>query len=117
MMRDEEIQRNKDITSAEHQSQKSTRMSSNLIWIVNAPFHSGSKSRCCPTCRLMESIPWNRYILDKSILNVVCDLKIAKKTGSQTCHSIEMKNLDLTNKNSGSGAKNRDHGPIGYKKK
>ena len=35
----------------------------------------------------------------------------------QTCHSIEMKNLDLTNKKSGSGGKNRDHGPIGYKKK
>ena len=31
----------------------------------------------------------------------------------QTCHSIEMKNLDLTNKKSGSGGKNRDHGPIG----
>ena len=25
-----------------------------------------------------------------------------------------MKNLDLTNKKSGSGEKNRDHGPIGY---
>ena len=35
----------------------------------------------------------------------------------QTCHSIEMKNLDLTNKKLGSGGKNRDHGPIGYKKK
>ena len=35
----------------------------------------------------------------------------------QTCNSIEMKNLDLTNKKSGSGGKNRDHGPIGYKKK
>ena len=35
----------------------------------------------------------------------------------QTCHSIELKNLDLTNKKSGSGGKNRDHGPIGYKKK
>ena len=39
------------------------------------------------------------------------------KTILQTCHSIEMKNLDLTNKKSGSGGKNRDHGPIGYKKK
>ena len=36
---------------------------------------------------------------------------------NETCHSIEMKNLDLTNKKSGSGGKNRDHGPIGYKKK
>ena len=35
----------------------------------------------------------------------------------QTCHSIELKNLDLTDKKSGSGGKNRDHGPIGYKKK
>ena len=34
----------------------------------------------------------------------------------QTCHSIELKNLDLTDKKSGSGGKNRDHGPIGYKK-
>ena len=31
--------------------------------------------------------------------------------GEQTCHSIEMKNLDVTNKKSGSGGKNRDHGP------
>ena len=38
-------------------------------------------------------------------------------SGLQTCHSIEMKNLDLTDKKSGSGEKNRDHGPIGYKKK
>ena len=36
---------------------------------------------------------------------------------TQTCHSIELKNLDLTKKKSGSGGKNRDHGPIGYKKK
>ena len=36
---------------------------------------------------------------------------------SQTCHSMEMKNLDLTNKKSGFGGKNRDHGQIGYKKK
>ena len=35
----------------------------------------------------------------------------------QTCHSMEMKNLDLTNKKSGFGGKNRDHGQIGYKKK
>ena len=35
----------------------------------------------------------------------------------QTCDSIEMKNLDLTNKKLGSGGVNRDHGPIGYKKK
>ena len=35
----------------------------------------------------------------------------------QTCHSIEVKNLDLTDKKSGSGGKNRDHGPIGYKNK
>ena len=36
---------------------------------------------------------------------------------TQTCHSMEMKNLDLTNKKSGFGGKNRDHGQIGYKKK
>ena len=33
---------------------------------------------------------------------------------SQTCHSIEMKNLDLINKKSGFRGKNRDHGRIGY---
>ena len=32
----------------------------------------------------------------------------------QTCHSIEMRNLYLTNKKSGSRGKNRDHGRIGY---
>ena len=46
--------------------------------------------------------------------------------GTQTCHSNEMKNQDLTNqkksgfippKKSGSGRKNQDHGRIGYKKK
>ena len=35
----------------------------------------------------------------------------------QTCHSIKMKNLDLTNKKSGSRGKNRDHGRIGYTKR
>ena len=39
------------------------------------------------------------------------------KSNYQTCHSMEMKNLDLTNKKSGFGEKNRDHGQIGYKKK
>ena len=39
------------------------------------------------------------------------------RSNMQTCHSIDMKNLDLTNKKSGSGGKNRDHGPVGYKKK
>ena len=33
---------------------------------------------------------------------------------TQTCHLIEMKNLDLTNKKSGSRGKYRDHGRIGY---
>ena len=32
---------------------------------------------------------------------------------TQTWHSIEMKNLDLTNKKSGSRGKNQDHGRIG----
>ena len=46
-------------------------------------------------------------------------LLVSDKTREQmqTCHSIELKNLDLTNKKLGSGGKNRDHGPIGYKKK
>ena len=35
----------------------------------------------------------------------------------QTCHSVEMKNLDLTNKKLGSRGKNRDHGRIGYTNK
>ena len=43
--------------------------------------------------------------------------RIVSSSPFQTCHSIELKNLDLTNKKSGSGGKNRDHGPIGYKKK
>ena len=45
------------------------------------------------------------------------DEDVTSRIGKQTCHSIELKNLDLTNKKSGSGGKNRDHGPIGYKKK
>ena len=36
---------------------------------------------------------------------------------TQTCHSIEMKNLDMFNKKSGSRGKNRDHGRIGYTKR
>ena len=43
-------------------------------------------------------------------------IEIAFIVISQTCHSIELKNLDLTNKKSGSGEKNRDHGPIGKKR-
>ena len=59
--------------------------------------------------------------LDKSDTVKREEARLAFKTlaydVTQTCHSIEMKNLDLTNKKSGSGGKKQDHGPIGYKKK
>ena len=50
-------------------------------------------------------------------LHIYENNKDFKKGQIQTCHSMEMKNLDLTNKKSGFGGKNRDHGQIGYKKK
>ena len=71
-----------------------------------------------PMVDSMNQVGWTQTPQLKMVmvhaLNLKLDLNLYLH---QTCHSIEMKNLDLTNKKSGSGEKNRDNGPIGYKKK
>ena len=66
--------------------------------------------------RNRKVIPKAYALAIKSRLGMSRD-KFRELTRMQTCHSMEMKNLDLTNKKSGFGEKNRDHGQIGYKKK
>ena len=79
------------------------------------------------TARHIKSRGINHHTAKKQFLpkHILCKKKIhflfydsilKKRQGyslMQTCHSIEMKNLDLTNKKLGSGGKIRDHGPIG----
>ena len=58
---------------------------------------------------------WTRFNASALIhLSFLHALNLKTYLGIQTCHSIEMKNLVLTNKKSGSRRKNRDHGRIGY---
>ena len=76
-----------------------------VLWSTE---HTAGLNHGCPLvyCTQSRTEPW----LSSGLLNIQQDW-------TQTCHSIDMKNLDLTNKKSGSGGKNRDHGAIGYKKK
>ena len=66
---------------------------------------------------LRSSTVLGLFFLIRGVEPEACSAGDSTMVDAQTCHSIEMKNLDLTNKKSGSGGKNRDHGPIGHKKK